>query len=121
MGLKQYGDIEKIDAVQDRNGEVRPPANADQLGNFASGVDGAVSDDTTGSTLPDQPIPHGVEAVVQAQFGNQARIKVGLTDSPTVELPPGQSVQYRVQNLSQIHIVAQTDGDRVAFTAEVTA
>jgi hypothetical protein len=121
MPVETKTDVGQIERAVDEEGNEVPIANARQLGNFAAGVDGSETDDTNGSTLPDQAIPHGVEVVVQAQFSNANRIKVGLTDSPTIELPPGQSVVYRVQNLSQIHIVAQSDGDGVAFTAEVSA
>lgn len=125
MGLETTAEVDTIEAVEDRDGAVRPPANADEqaetndrLGNFPDGVDGDESDDATGSTLPDGPVPEGVDVVVQAQFGNESRIRVGLSSDPTMELRPGQSITYRVQDTGQIHIRANNAGDGVNYTHE---
>jgi len=128
MPLLTSGKIEKLRGVVDRAGDFRPPANADEqketnerLGNFGSGNDGEVTDDTTGSTLPAGDIPDGVEIVVQAKHDNQGRVKVGLTDSPTLELKGGTFATFRVADRSQVHIVAKTDGDGVAYSHEEVA
>jgi len=128
MAVETSTDVDQMTAVQTSEGDAAPPANADEqaqirdsLGNFESGIDGTVSDDGTVTSLPAQSIPDGVEVVVQARFTNDRRVSVGLTDTPVVELPAGSSVRYRVADLSQIRIQAQTAGDGIAFTAEVSA
>jgi len=128
MAVETSTDVDQMTAVQTSEGDAAPPANADEqaqirdsLGNFESGIDGTVSDDGTVTSLPAQSIPDGVEVVVQARFTNDRRVSVGLTDTPVVELPAGSSVSYRVADLSQIRVQAQTSGDGIAFTAEVSA
>lgn len=118
MGLETNTEVDKIEAVNDRNGDLRPPANADQLGNFGGGVDGEATDNGTGSTLSDNAVPEGVKVLVQAKRGNGSPVKVGLTSSPTISVPAGGSVTYRVENTNQINVVAGTAGDGVNFTAE---
>lgn len=115
----------KVTSVDDGKGNNVPPAGRDQqakatnrLGNFGSGVDGSATDDTTGSSLPTNAVAPGVEVLVQAKPGNGSPIAVGLTSSPTVQVDPGQSITYRVQNTDQITIVAGTSGDGVNFTVE---
>lgn len=136
MGLETTSDIEEI---RDRNGSIARPASdeelnrvanevvgvaeevlgvTDKLGNFPNGIDGEATDDTTGSTLPSNAVPEGIEVVVQAKRTNEEPIAVGLTDSPTVTLVGGESVEYRVQNTSQIRISSTFDGDGVNFTVE---
>lgn len=114
-----------IDSVDDGTGTSVPPAGRDEqaktndrLGNHPTGVDGEATDDGTGSTLPSNPVPEGVEVFVQAKFGNSERVKVGLTASPTVEVPEGGSLNYRVTNTDVIHVEAKTAGDGVNFTVE---
>lgn len=114
-----------LDQVDDGTGTSVPPAARDEqerqtkrLGNFGSGVDGSATDDGTGSTLPSNAVAPGVSVLVQAKPGNAEAVKVGLTSSPTVSVPAGSSVSYRVQNTDQINIVANTSGDGVNFTAE---
>lgn len=128
MGLITRGKIQKLRGVIDRDGEFRPAANADQqaqtnrrLGNFGNGEDGTISDDTSGSSLPMGGVPDGVDVVVQAQHENESRVRVGLTESPAVELVAGQSVTYRVENTDQIHIEAKSAGDGVNYSHEVSA
>lgn len=128
MGLETTAEVDAIESVADRNGDQRPPANADEqgvtnarLGNHGSGADGEVTDDTTGSTLSSGAVPHGIEVVVQAKYDNASRVKVGLSASPTVELQAGQSITYRVQDRSQVHVEAKSDGDGVNWTHEVSA
>lgn len=127
MAVETTTDVDEMTRVQTAEGDAAPPANADEqaqirdsLGNFESGIDGAVSDDGSVTSLPPQAIPDGVKVVVQARFDNESRVAVGLTDSPVVELPTGGSVRYRVADLSQIRVRALTPGDGVAFTAEVS-
>lgn len=128
MAVETTTDVDEMTAVQTGEGEAAPPANAneqaqirDSLGNFESGIDGTVSDDGTVTSLPPQSIPDGVEVLIQADYANADRVAVGLTDTPAVELRPGQSMTYRVADLSQIRVEATSSGDGVAFTAEVSA
>lgn len=128
MAVETTTDVDEMTAVQTAEGDAAPPANADEqaqirdsLGNFESGIDGTVSDDGSVTSLPSHPIPDGVKVVVQAQFTNDRRVSVGLTDAPVIELPAGSSVSYRVDDLSQIRVEAQTAGDGVAYSAEVPA
>ncbi len=128
MSLETETEVDDIEAVKDREGDLRPPANADEqertndrLGNFGDGADGEHTDDGTGSTLPAGEVPEGVPVVVQALHDNDSRIKLGLTDSPTVEIKGGQTASFRVKNRDQVHIVAKTAGDGVAFSHEVSA
>ena len=126
MPLGVSGQIDRLRGVVDRAGDFRPAADADKqedirdrLGNFGDGDDGEEADDTTGSTLPAGAVPPGVAVVVQAQHSNASRIKVGLTDSPTVELKAGQSAEYRVTDTEQVHIEAKSAGDGVNYSHEV--
>lgn len=128
MTLETQTDVEQIRKVQDETGATVPPANQSEqaatnsrLGNFGSGADGSATDDTTGSTLSAGAVPEGVKVAVQAKHGNASRIKVGLTASPTVELKPGQSASFRVDDRSQINIVAKSSGDGVNWSHEVSA
>ncbi len=128
MPLGISGQIDRVRGVVDRAGNLRPAATADEqektndrLGNFGDGADGETTDDTTGSTLPAGAVPDGVEIVVQAMHDNDSRVKVGLTDSPTVELKGGTFATFRVEDRSQVHVVAKSDGDGVAFSHEEVA
>lgn len=125
MALETNTKVGKLKRVTDEQGDEHPPANSteqektnDRLGNFPNGVDGDQTDDTTGSTLPSNAVPPGVEVAVQAKYGNTERVKVGLSSTPTVELQKGASVKFRVQNTDQIHVVAKSSGDGVNFTVE---
>lgn len=119
MAQETFG---KVEEVTDADGAIASPA-ADETqrslhGNFGTGNDGDATDDTTGSTLPAATVPEGVKVVVQAKNGNGSIVKVGLTASPTLELNPGDSVSYRVEDTSQINIVATTSGEGVNFSHE---
>lgn len=119
MAQETFG---KVEEVSDADGQIASPA-ADETqrslhGNFGTGNDGDATDDTTGSTLPTNTVPEGVSVVVQAKNGNADVVRVGLTASPTLELSPGDSVTYRVQNTDQINLVAVSNGDGVNFSHE---
>jgi len=127
MPVETTAEIDQLTAVESETGDFERAANEaqqqrlnDRTGNFPGGVDGATEDDGTGSALPEREVPHGVTVLVQAQHSNAERVRVGLTDSPTVELPAGSSIEYRPRDLSQIRVEAKTAGDGVNFTAEVS-
>lgn len=88
------------------------------LRNKDGGVDLNATDDGSGSQLPANRLNGNQAVVVQAKFDNTDRIAVGLTDDPTVELEPGQGIEYHVANTAQIRIVATTGGDGVNATVE---
>lgn len=94
------------------------PINVKPATNPDAGLDGSITDDTNTSTLPAADIPSGAEVTVQAKHSNASRVKIGLTDTPTVELEPGERLSYQVSNLSTVRVQAKTDGDGVNYTVE---
>jgi len=91
---------------------VEPAANPD------AGLDGSITDDTSTSTLPAATVPNGTEVTVQAKYGNASRLKIGLTDTPTVELEPGDRISYQVSDLSIVRVQAKSDGDGANYSVE---
>jgi hypothetical protein len=97
---------------------LQEPVKVEPVANPDAGLDGSLTDDTSTSTLPAADVPNGAEVTVQAKHGNASRVKIGLTDTPTVELEPGERLSYQVSNLSTVRVQAKTDGDGVNYTIE---
>lgn len=128
MVLNTTADVDEIEAVLDRNGDIRPAANADEqqatndrLGNHDSLL--SFSHTPSGSTaeaLPAHSVPEGVKVLVMALDDNDAskRVYVGDSDSQDIPLKPENGVALAVTDTSAIYIRAPTSGDGVAVIAE---
>lgn len=129
MPLQQRGQIDQIESVLRQDGSQDQPANATEqektnvrLGNFGSGYDNTLAPANTNvNTLSAGAVPEGVEVVVQADPGNAAPVKVGLTNSPAVRVPAGQSYTCRVDDRSQIHYQLEDSTDSIHVSHEVSA
>jgi len=127
MPLLTSGQIEKLRGVVDREGEFRPPANADEqaatndrLGNHDSLSQFVYETSGTGAeALDSKSIPEGVTVLVEYKQGNSGTVYVG--DSETQESPltaVGQSLEFGVIDTSIIHVRTPTAGDGVVVTFE---
>jgi len=94
------------------------PIAVEPATNPNAGLDGSITDDTSTSALPTATVANGAEVTVQAQHGNASRLKIGLTDTPTVELEPGDRISYQVSDLSVVRIQAKSSGDGANYTVE---
>lgn len=123
MSLLTSGKIEKLRGVIDRNGDLRPPANADQLGNFPELEQFVYSTSgTSAEPLAAKDVPEGVTVLVEYAEGNSGTVYVG--DSGTQQAPltsVGDGRTFRVSDTSSIYIRAPTSGDGVVVSFEVTA
>jgi len=88
--------------------------NVRELQNETSVIAGAVTDDTTGSSLPSNGIPDGRTVRVQADPGNSASLLV----SGSFSLQPGQGLDLGVDDTSKISFTAQSSGDELEFIVE---
>jgi len=132
MPLEQRGEVGEIDElqqVQDADGNTARPASDERLEdvrqqgqNHSSIVDGqyTVSNADTAESLPDQPIPDGVEVVITYDPANNGVVYVGDGDPGFPLTDVGQGISFRVSNLSVLSVEAPTAGDGVRYIAEVT-
>lgn len=129
MALETETEVEQINTVTDDNGNYQSPANErhqkatrDALGN-QPGI--GAFEHTTGSTTAEQlaanPVPDGVEVLVQAQNGNTDPVKVGNSAAQPVTVTPGDAVSLAVEDTSAIYVRALTSGDAVAVLYEESA
>lgn len=70
---------------------------------------------TSGTSLPSNDVPPGIEVVVQASLSNDSTSHVTVGAH---ELGPGDSVSFRVTNTDVIDVNAPTAGDVVNVTWE---
>lgn len=127
MVLDTLSDIDQIQAVLDRAGNLRPAANADEqeamndrLGN-RDGLTQLVY--TTASTnpepLPSNAVPHGVQVLVEFKEGNTGTVYLGDTDTQESPLTAvGQGRTFSVLNTELIHVRTPNLGDSVVVTFE---
>ncbi|MFC6785093.1 hypothetical protein ACFQFH_20120 [Halobaculum halobium] len=127
MVLDTTAEVDKIDSVRDRNGDPRPPANADKqdvtnarLGNYDSLTQVVHS---TGGTdaepLPSLDVPEGAGVLVEYKSDNSGDVFVG--DADTQESPltgRTDSLLFSVTDTSLIHVRTPNAGDAVVVTFE---
>lgn len=127
MVLDTTAQVDKIQAVRDRNGNARPAADADKqqatndrLGNhdiltqFVYSTGG-----TAAEALDANAIPHGVEVLVEYKQGNSGDVFVGdATTQESALTAVGQGRTFRVTDTSLIHIRTPVSGDSVVVTFE---
>lgn len=126
MGLETNTDVDDIDGVQDRNGDVRPAANADKQDRVIQAVEnqdslsaGSYSTSSTNvEQLPSQSIPDGVEVAIQAKNGNTGAVFVGTSNETPIRLSPNSNVSLAVTDLSLVHIQTPNSGDGIGYIFE---
>ncbi len=127
MALESDASVDDIEGVQDRDGDTRPAANADEqaetnrrLGNH-DGLTQFVyqTDGTDAEALDAESVPDGVTVLVEYKQGNDGSVYLG--DESTQESPltaVGQSLEFGVTDTSIIHVRTPTAGDGVVVTFE---
>ncbi|SEN04269.1 hypothetical protein SAMN05216388_1001229 [Halorientalis persicus] len=125
----KVGEIDNLETIQDADDSDAHPASDERLeevrqqGQNHSGlVDGQYTVDQadTAESLPDQPIPDGIEVVVAYDPANDGVVYAG-DGSPSYPLTDvGQALTLRVDNLSVITIEAGNMRDGVRYIAEVS-
>ena len=128
MALETETEVGELRRVQDGNGDKVPPANEvvqrairDQGSNHPTVIDEqhTVNEAGVAESLPDQPIPDGVEVAITYDPSNSGVVYVGGGD-PSVPLTDvGQGVEMRVENLNALSIRAPNVGDGVRYLVEV--
>lgn len=127
MTLDTTAEVDKIQAVRDRNGDARPAADADnqQVTNDRLGNQDGLTQfvHATGGTaaeqLPANAVPHGVEVLVEYGTGNAGNVYVGgatTQESPLTGV--GQGLSFSVSDTSAIYIRTPNIGDAVVVTFE---
>jgi len=119
--------VERINVVQDSDGDDRPPANEtrqmaiqEAVGNPSGAT---IETYTTGGTaaeqLPDLSIPDGVTALVVYLPANSGDVFLGDTDDQFIPLTDaGHVFEWEGATLSDLHIRTNTAGDGVGIVFE---
>jgi hypothetical protein len=120
MTLGTRGDVEEIQKVQDEEGNLVPPSNANIDGNRDSLEAFQYS---TGGTTPEAldayDVPHGVDVLVLYQPTNSDVVRVGSeSEQPVILEGTGQGVSLAVTDTSEIHVHTPTAGDSVGVLFE---
>jgi hypothetical protein len=126
MPLDTNTDVQRITSVRDAEGNVDAPANEGQqeemnaaLGNQPGlSAFGYSTGSTSAEALPSNPVPDGVEVIVQADPSNTDPIKVGDAEEQVVTIKGSSGVSLAVENTDVIHVRALTAGDSVAVLFE---
>ncbi len=127
MTLETTGKVERINVVQDGNGEDQPPSNEQRQKEIQKAVgnpSGAtIRTHTTGGTaaeqLPDLSIPDGVTALVVYLPANSGDVFLGDADDQFIPLTDaGHVFEWEGATLSDLHIRTNTAGDGVGIIFE---
>lgn len=132
MGLETNTDVDEIDAVQDRNGDRRPAADADKqvtanaelaeanqkLGNADAVFSDEFAPSTNGESLPAHSVAEGKEVLVYADPANGGIIYVGPTGAPSVPLGGGKGLTLQVTNTDLLDAQASEAGQTLHIIGE---
>lgn len=129
MVTRTSTDVDELDRVSSNSGQEETPANEaeqqkmnNRLGNWSSGYDNTKSPgDTQVHSLDTGVVPDGVTVTVQADPGNAAPVKIGLTASPSVRMKPGQSYECQPTDRSQVQYQLEDSTDTIHISHEDTA
>ncbi|MDG5778205.1 hypothetical protein VB773_01415 [Haloarculaceae archaeon H-GB2-1] len=127
MTIETNSKVERLNTVQDSNGNDDYPANEgrqkeirDSVGNH----DGLTAEEvTTGSTNPEQlpshSVPDGVTVLVTYLPGNGSDVFVGDdTAQPIALTQTGDTATFEVTDTASIYVKSQTAGDGVGLVFE---
>jgi len=127
LTLDTNSKVERINLVQDSNGDDKPPSNEERQKEIQQAVgnpDGATiqtytTDGTTAEQLPDLSIPDGVTALVVYLPGNSGDVFLGGTDAQFAPLTDaGHVFEWKGATLSDLYIRTNTAGDGVGIIFE---
>lgn len=126
MTLETSSDVGEIQAVRDRDGGVRPPANADEQQNIAEAVsnaDTAFADKANPPTdgaaaLPSYEVADGASVLILADPANSAQVCIGPEGSVSFPLPKGKGLTFEITDTATIHAHARQAGDTVHLIGE---
>ncbi|WP_435119083.1 hypothetical protein [Halolamina sp. C58] len=135
MVLDTTADVDTIEAVEDRDGAVRPPANADlqdqiiaalaelndHTGNAEDVFAAKLQPATDGDILPSHAVDDGSEVMLLADPANAGPIYVGPTGSATVPLSKGNGITFGVENTELLEAMASNAGDVLHVIGEESA
>lgn len=125
MALETNTEVGEIESVKDRNGDVRPPANADEqeitnekLGNADSVFSDKLDPSTGGESLPSHSVKEGQEVLLMADPANGGIIYVGEPGSASVPLTGGNGLTLQVSNTDVLEAQASETGQTLHIIAE---
>lgn len=127
MTIDTNSRVERINVVQDSEGDDRPPSNETRQKEIQQAVgnpDGAtIRTYTTGGTaaeqLPDLSIPDGVTALVVYLPANSGDVFLGDADDQFIPLTDaGHVFEWEGATLSDLYIRTNTAGDGVGIIFE---
>jgi hypothetical protein len=119
--------VERINKVQDSDGEDTTPANEDRqqaiqeaVGNPSGAtIETYSTDSTTAEQLPDLPIPDGVTALLVYLPGNAGDVFLGDDAAQFVPLTDsGHVFEWEGATTADLHIKTNTAGDGVGIVFE---
>jgi len=126
MGLDTNAQVERINVVQDSQGNDVAPAteqsqkalqaalgNQDSLTAFEYSTGG-----TTEESLTTHPVPDGVEVLLYAKDGNSDFVWIGDDTSQPIPLKQGGSLTLAVSDTAAIYVQTPTAGDTVGVLFE---
>jgi len=119
--------VERINKVQDADGNDTTPANEDRqqaieaaLGNpDGATIETYTTSGTTAEQLPDLPIPDGVTALVVYLPGNAGDVFLGDAEAQFIPLTDsGHVFEWEGATTGDLHIKTNTAGDGVGIVFE---
>jgi len=127
MTLDTNSKVERINQVQDDQGNDQSPANEQrqkEIEQAVSNPDGGTVDTyttsgTTAEALPDLTIPDGVTALIVYLPGNAGDVYVGDSGEQFVPLTDsGHVFEWEASSIAPLHIRTNTSGDGVGIIFE---
>ncbi|KAA9399680.1 hypothetical protein [Haloarcula sp. CBA1129] len=127
MTLDTNAAVERINKVQDSDGNDRTPANENRqqaiqeaVGNPAGAtIETHTTDGTAAEQLPDLPIPDGVTALVVYLPGNAGDVFLGDDSEQFVPLTDsGHVFEWEGATTADLYIKTNTAGDGVGIVFE---
>ncbi|MFC7069485.1 hypothetical protein [Halobaculum lipolyticum] len=127
MTLDTTAEVDKIEAVRDRNGDARPAADADKQEQIRDAVGNRdeltqfvySTSGTTAETLDSNAVPDGVTVLVEFKSDNTGTVYVGSPDTQESALTGiGQGRSFDVSDTAAIGVRTPTAGDAVVVTFE---